>query len=100
MAQANRSTSEVPDKTGISSVCKTIAALNFAQRLQIDQNGIQEADGSIPFSSTTSLDFSDPLFQDPLLERRYGNDIRHRFPPWMTFRSRPCCAFATASGLV
>ena len=63
-------------------------------------NGIQEVDGSIPFSSTRSLGFPDPLFPDPLLEQRNGNDIRHRFPPWMTFRSRPCCAFATASGLV
>src|SRR5262245_61628871 len=47
-------------ETGISSVRKTFAASNVAQLLTIDQNGIQEADGSIPFSSTTSLEVPKP----------------------------------------
>ena len=76
----------------------TIADRNYGFFFTSPRNRTQEADGSIPFISTTSLDF---FFWKVGLKRfavRSFQTQEASRPPSSTFKTRRCCAPATASG--
>ena len=85
----------------VSLIEGTIAGRNCWFLFGLIRNGIEEADGSIPFSSTESLSI---FFQKPRLKRysiqsfQAAAVVEASFPPSSTVITRRCRASAIASG--